>query len=99
MAACQQSQDCDSFSAWLGSRKGFHSCSFPPLGFVVLCMFDRWYIFPRKIVLERDGADVPTNQRVNFDFLSVVGDRSNQCPSGFALDSVGPFCAGKYRNK
>nr|XP_035962212.1 hemicentin-1 isoform X2 [Halichoerus grypus] len=21
------------------------------------------------------------------------GDRSNQCPSGFALDSVGPFCA------
>uniref|UniRef100_A0A8D0P964 Hemicentin-1 n=1 Tax=Sus scrofa TaxID=9823 RepID=A0A8D0P964_PIG len=30
---------------------------------------------------------------VNFAFLCAVGDRSNQCPSGFALDSVGPFCA------
>uniref|UniRef100_H0XAK9 Hemicentin 1 n=1 Tax=Otolemur garnettii TaxID=30611 RepID=H0XAK9_OTOGA len=24
------------------------------------------------------------------------GDRSNQCPSGFTLDTAGPFCAGKY---
>ena len=29
----------------------------------------------------------------------MVGERSHQCPSGFALDSVGPFCAGKYKNK
>lgn len=26
------------------------------------------------------------------------GDRSNQCPSGFILDSAGPFCAGKNKN-
>ncbi|OBS75509.1 hypothetical protein A6R68_18039, partial [Neotoma lepida] len=34
-----------------------------------------------------------SNRPVNYAFLPSVGDRSNQCPSGFTLDSVGPFCA------
>lgn len=33
---------------------------------------------------------------LNAIVLCFAGERSNQCPSGFLLDPVGPYCAGTF---
>lgn len=30
-----------------------------------------------------------------LQYILILGERSNQCPSGFQLDPAGPYCAGK----
>uniref|UniRef100_A0A663M826 Hemicentin 1 n=1 Tax=Athene cunicularia TaxID=194338 RepID=A0A663M826_ATHCN len=35
----------------------------------------------------------PLEETINMCFLYHTGDRSNQCPAGFGLDSTGPYCS------